>query len=41
METDESEGKGMECIIIRSTKMFSIDRNDDASSNVLSNDVYA
>lgn len=40
--TDESEGRGMErIIIIRLTKMFSIDRNDDASSNVLSNDVYA
>lgn len=39
--TDESEGKAMECIIIRLTKMFSIDRNDVASSNVLSNDVYA
>lgn len=39
--TDESEEKAMECIIIRLTKMFSIDRNDVASSNVLSNDVYA
>lgn len=38
---DESEGERLECIIIRLTKMFSIDRNDDASSNVLSNDVYA